>query len=322
MKNALRVIAVVVVAAILFGIGYGLGSQKGITVNLKVEGTGTGATVNTNTTPVAPTTTQPAPAPSENTTEVPAPTENENPTETPAPSGDNTDKPAPSEDNNDKPADEPAASTGIPSSTDEIVAKYNEVINAAKKTQNATIHKTNNTNIEVTELSADRLKGAVNKILSGLVKPIDETYTLTNGANENGTTASDIIAPGGRDVALKAEGVTSATATPDGDGYKMTIVLVSEKSTFDGTNTVNPVHHESCLSPLNLATLDISPAKITSADMSYPGATLNVTVDGEGRVTRYDYTLPMEGTGAGSLLGLTITLGLKGEMVETFDITY
>lgn len=307
MKNALRVIAVVVVAAILFGIGYGLGSKKGITVNLKVEGTGSGATVNTNT--PAPQTTQPAPAPSENTTE------------TPAPSDDNTDKPAPSEDKNDKPADEPAASTGIPSSTDEIVAKYNEVINAAKKTQNATIHKTNNTNIEVTELSADRLKGAVNKIISGLVKPIDETYTLTNGANENGTTASDIIAPGGRDVALKAEGVTSATATPDGDGYKMTIVLVSEKSTFDGTNTVNPVHHESCLSPLNLATLNISPAKITSADMTYPGATLNVTVDGEGRVTRYDYTLPMEGKGAGSL-GLTIELGLKGEMVETFDITY
>lgn len=309
MKNALRVIAVVVVAAILFGIGYGLGSQKGITVNLKVEGTGTGATVNTNTTPVAPSTTQPAPAPSEENTDKPAPSE------------ENTDKPAPSDDKTEKPADEPAASTGVPSSTDEIVAKYNEVINAAKKTQNATIHKTNNTTIEVTDLSVSFLKGTVNNILSGLVKPVDETYTLTNGANENGTTASDIITPGGRDVALKAEGVTSATATPDGDGYKMTIVLVSEKSTFDGTNTVNPVHHESCLSPLNLATLDISPAKITSADMTYPGATLNVTVDGQGRVTRYDYTLPMEGTGAGSL-GPTIELGLKGEMVETFDITY
>ena len=309
MKNALRVIAVVVVAAILFGIGYGLGSQKGITVNLKVEGTGTGATVNTNTTPVAPSTTQPAPAPSEENTDKPAPSE------------ENTDKPAPSDDKTEKPADEPAASTGVPSSTDEIVAKYNEVINAAKKTQNATIHKTNNTTIEVTDLSVSFLKGTVNNIISGLIKPIDETYTLTNGANENGTTASDIITPGGRDVALKAEGVTSATATPDGDGYKMTIVLVSEKSTFDGTNTVNPVHHESCLSPLNLATLDISPAKITSADMTYPGATLNVTVDGQGRVTRYDYTLPMEGTGAGSL-GPTIELGLKGEMVETFDITY
>lgn len=309
MKNALRVIAVVVVAAILFGIGYGLGSQKGITVNLKVEGTGTGATVNTNTTPVAPSTTQPAPDPSEENTDKPAPSE------------ENTDKPAPSDDKTEKPADEPAASTGVPSSTDEIVAKYNEVINAAKKTQNATIHKTNNTTIEVTDLSVSFLKGTVNNIISGLIKPIDETYTLTNGANENGTTASDIITPGGRDVALKAEGVTSATATPDGDGYKMTIVLVSEKSTFDGTNTVNPVHHESCLSPLNLATLDISPAKITSADMTYPGATLNVTVDGQGRVTRYDYTLPMEGTGAGSL-GPTIELGLKGEMVETFDITY
>ena len=175
------------------------------------------------------------------------------------------------------------------------------------------------TSLSALALDVDVALGDVT--ISSVTNESGSTTVSHTAANENGTTASDIITPGGRDVALKAEGVTSATATPDGDGYKMTIVLVSEKSTFDGTNTVNPVHHESCLSPLNLATLDISPAKITSADMTYPGATLNVTVDGQGRVTRYDYTLPMEGTGAGSL-GPTIELGLKGEMVETFDITY
>lgn len=317
MKNALRVIAIVLVAAILFGVGYGFGSQKGITINLKVAGTEGGASVNTDATQPAdttPTTTQPAETQPAETQ--PAETQ---PAET-TPAADDTTKA-----DDTKPAETKPADTGskVPSSTAEIVAKYNESINAAKKIQKGTIHKTSKTDIEVTDLSVSFLKNTVNSIVSGLVKPIDETWTIENGvATENGsTTADNVFTPGGREVALKADGVKSATATPDGDGYKMTIVLVEEKSTFDGTNSTNPVHHESCLTPLNLATLDISPAKITSADMTYSGASLNVTVDGEGRVTHYDFTLPMEGNGAGSL-GPSIELGLKGEMVETYDITY
>ena len=309
MKNALRVIAIVVVAALLFGAGFGLGSKKGITVKLEVVGSN-GATVNTDTpvnndTPATQPATQPAatdPAPTEPAATEPAATE-----------------PAATE----PAATEPAANgdSKLPSSTEEIVAKYNEVINATKKMQNGTMHKTSDTSIEVTELSVSFLKSAVNGIVSGLIKPSDDTWTFTNGAAEDGKTPSDAITPGGRDVALQAAGVKSATCTPDGDGYKIAIVLVEEKSTFDGTNTTNPVHHESCLSPLNLATLDISPAKITSADMTYPGATLNVTVDGQGRVTHYDFKLPMSGKGAGSM-GPTLELGLAGEMVEVYDITY
>lgn len=312
MKNALRVIAVVVVAAILFGIGYGLGAQKGITVNLKVESSGnSGATVNTNT----------ATATTATTTSAPTAAPSSDQTEAPASSDEQTEAPTQADDNTEQPADNAGESTGVPSSTAEIVAKYNEVINAAKALQNGTIHKTSTTEIEVTDLSVSWLKNSVNKIVSGLVSPSDETYTFTNGTDANGKTASNVITPDGRDVALTADGVVSATATPDGDGYKMTITLAAEKSSFDGTNTVDPVYHESCLSPLNLATLDISPAKITSADMDYPGATLNVTVDGQGRVSHYDFTLPMSGSGTGSL-GASLDVSLEGKMVETFDITY
>lgn len=306
MKNALRVIAVVLAAVLVYAIGFTTGSKAKMNVTVKLEGNGT-ATVDTNATtqPAAPTETQPA------ETQPAAPTETQ-----PA------DQPADTQPADTQPADDNKGDAKIPSTPEEIVAKYNEVINATKAMQNGTMHKTSNTSIEVTELSVSFLKSLVNSIVSGLIKPSDDTWTFTNGAAEDGTTPSGAITPGGRDVALKAEGVKSATATPDGDGYKMTIVLVEEKSTFDGTNTTNPVHHESCLAPLNLATLDIAPAEITNADMTYSGATLNVTVDGQGRVTHYDFSLPMDGKGAGNLKGAGLTLGLKGEMVETYDITY
>lgn len=302
MKNFLRVVAVVLVVLLIYSAGYKMGSGKVQNMTIKVEG-GAAAQQPVATQPVVAPTTQPAAT---------QPSGGSGETQKPA---DDTQKPA---DDTQKPAGD---SKGIPSTPEEIVAKYNEVINATKAMQNGTMHKTSDTSIEVTDLSVSFLKGTVNSIVSGLIKPSDDTWTFTNGAADDGTTPSGAITPGGRDVNLQAAGVTSATCTPEGDGYKMVIVLGAETSTFDGTNTTNPVHHESCLSPLNLATLDISPAKITEASMSYPGATLTVVVDGEGRVTHYDFKLPMEGNGKGSL-GPSLTLGLKGEMTEVYDITY
>ncbi len=311
MKKEFKVVAVVLVALIVFLCGFGIGTTNGIGkslqtvaengIKVEVKGNAAAGQVAATQAPVAVAPTAaptPAPAPSGDAT-------------TAAPAGDATTA-APSG----------GSSAGVPSTKEEIVAKYNEVINAGKHLQDGSIHKVSNTSIEVTDLPVASLKGTVNSIVEGLVKPSDETYTYTAGKDPNGGEAIGLIAPGGRDVALKPEGVANATATPDGAGYKMTITLASEKSTYDGTNTVNPVHHESCLSPLNLATIELPMnAKITAADMTYPGATLEVTVDGQGRVTYYKTTLPLEGSGTGKL-GIPVTLGLKGEMVETFEFTY
>lgn len=312
MKKELKIAAVVLAAILVFVAGFGLGASKGI--NITVNSANGGAVAETA-----------APAPTAApVTEAPATTAA--PETTAAPAADTTAAPAdaPAADTTAAaPSDAPAASGSVPSTPAEIVAKYNEVVNAAKNGGiNGSMHKTSNTNIEVTKLSVESLKGTVNSIVSGLIKPSDETFNYTAGVAEDGGNIKDHITPGGRDVALAEAGVANATATADGDGYKMTITLVAEQSTFDGTNTTNPVHHESCLSPLNLATLDLGPAKITSASMNYSGATLNVTVDGQGRMTHYDFKLPMDGEGSGKLAIASLDLGLAGEMVETYDITY
>ena len=322
MKKEIKIVAIVLAALIVFLGGFGLGATKGIEINVDVKGNGSAqsaAPVVADTTPATqPTTAAPAPAPTE------APSAEAPSAEAPAADASS----APAADASSAPAaDAPAASTGVPATPAEVVAKYNEVVNAAKKTpQYAAMHKVGTVDIQCTDCSVSMLQGTVDKLLQSFMKGTDKSFTVTNGVatDQDGNQAdmNAYIVPNGRDAALKEEYVASATATASGDGYTLDIKLKSETSTFDGTNTVKPVGHESCLDPLNLATLELpAGAKITEASMTYPGATLIVTVNGAGQMTKLDINLPLEGTGTGKL-GAQLTLGLKGGMTETYDFTY
>ena len=306
MKNALRVIAIVVVAALLFGVGYGIGSNKGINITVKYDGaqsSGGNATVNTNTTPV---------------TSAPAPTQAPS---TDAPKTD--DKPAADTTKADDGKADAKPSSGVPSTLEEVVARYNEVINNAKKEQNITVHKVGNVALECTDCSVGILKGGVNTILKAFMKPYDDTYTISGGKDSEGKSANDVILPQGREAALKPDGVASATATASGDGYVMNLTIKGESSTFDGQTTVAPANHEAAMIPLNLATLELpAGATISKADMTYPGATIEATVDGSGKLTKVVLVLPMEGTGTGSLRSASLTIGVKGQLDETYELTY
>ena len=223
---------------------------------------------------------------------------------------------------------QPAANilSGVPSTPAEVVARYNEVINAAKKMQNGTVHKVGTVEIQCTDCSVSFLQSTVDKLLQTFMTDTDKTFTVKGGkaTDQDGNTAdiNAYIVPKDRDAALKEEYVASATATASGDGYTLSITLKKETSTFDGTDTVQPAGHQSCLDPLNLATLEIpAGATITEAAMTYSGATLTATVNGAGQLTKLDVKLPLEGTGTGKL-GASLTLGLKGKSTECYEFTY
>ncbi len=316
MKNALRMIAMVVAAAILFAAGYSVGAKKGIQVVINNEGTassGSSATVNTNTPPVS--TTAPTTQPTTQADAQKDDTKNDATTKKDDTKKDDTKK--------DDTKKDDASSNAVPSTPAEVVAKYNEVVNAAKKEQNVSIHKTQNISLECTSCSVSFLKSAVTSLLGTFMKPVDETYEVSGGVDSQGKTTNDFIIPQGREAKLPADGVASATATASGDGYVMNITVKSESSSFDGTNTVNPVYHESAMIPLNLATLELpAGAKITSANMSYPGATIEATVNGAGKLTKIVLHLPMEGEGTGGYNSISLSVGVKGYMDETYELTY
>lgn len=310
MKKELKITAVVLAAIIVFLAGFGLGTSKGIQINVDVKGNQSAA--NSSATPA-----------NNNATPAPTPTPSqEQTTAAPAPSADAS-KPA----DESKPADGNSGSpSAIPQTPKEVTAKYNEVINNLKKVQNVSVHKVNAVNIECTDCSVSLAKAAVNKALQSFITGSDETIQFANGQGQNSKgetkTVNDFIYPCGRDAAVTENDVASATAAAEGDGYKMTIVIKSEKSTYDGTNTTKPTSHLTAMDPLDLAAISIPGGSIANADMTYPGATCEATVDGSGNLTKLHILLPLEGTGTGKIAAFSLTVGLKGSMEDTFEMTY
>lgn len=310
MKKELKVISVVLAGIIVFLVGFGLGTTNGITIDVKVDGAN--AANSSAVTPAAPATT----APSAPATTAPAASD------APA-TPDTTTAPATPD---SKPADNSGSPSAIPSSPKEIAAKYNEVLNALKKQENVTIHKVSSVNIECTDCSVPFLKGSVNSILQSFMGGSDENVQFTGGkgSKSDGSEVyvNDFVTPGGREAAVTENDLASATAAAEGSGYKMTLKFKSESATFDGTTGTEPTSHKTAMDPLNLATLELPMnAKITEASMTYPGATIEATVDGSGNLVKMHLNLPLEGNGTGKL-GASLSVGLKGELDDTYDMTY
>lgn len=215
----------------------------------------------------------------------------------------------------------------MPSTLDGVCNVYNALVNNAKTEQNMTMHQTSTVSLTCTDCSVSFLQGTIDKLLQSFSTPTDNTVTVKNGVAKdqdgNRVDLNTYITPSGRMSALHESYVSSATVTPSSGGYKMTIKLKAEKASFDGTNTVNPVGHNSCLDPLNLAALELpASAELTEASMKYPGATLSVSVNSSGKLKKLTVKLPLSVSIIGELSDISITLALEGVMNEVYDFKY
>ena len=312
MKQETKIVAIVLAFLIVFMSGFGLGATKGI--NIKIEG----AAVQTGGQ-------QAAPAPQTTTTAAPQTTTTAAPqTTTQAPAADATTTTAPAADATTTTAAPSTSGLKVPSGNAEIVAAYNKAVNDAKHyTGKVTLKKHDIINVALPESAASKI---LNPIIANLTKtePKEATFENAVGVDDNTRELTKWIIPGGgRDAALQEAGVASASATANADGgYTMTITLVAETSTFDGTNTTSePTHHKSIMDPLELGSLDLGPVKITNADMKYPGATMTATVDAQGRLVKLVQKLPLEGTGTGKA-GIPLTLEISGSMDGNYEFIY
>lgn len=308
MKKEIKVVAIVLAALIIFLSGFGIGATKGINVNVNYEG----AVPAGNTTP---STTVPSTTPS---TTVPSTTASDT---TAAPAGDDT------PDTTKAPAGDNSGSSKVPATPAEVVAAYNKAVNGAKNYKGQVhLKKDSNVAIEITDCpGGDFVRNIIQPVVNDLAGGSSSEIDFNNGegtdAEGNTRKLYERIVPGDRDAALTEAAVSSATAVAEGDGYKMTVVIKAEESTFDGTDTVYPVNHLTILDPLNLATLDLGSITITEAKMQYAGATVEATVDGQGRLTKLVVNMPIEGSGTGKM-GISATVGLAGSLDDTYVLTY
>lgn len=233
----------------------------------------------------------------------------------------------------------PAPSTSTPTaavvsddvsnlSKEQIVAKVSEAVNKVKSEQNMTAHKTENITVNLTALSAESLRSAVNGVISSIVgEPTDENITVANGiaTYPDGSTKpiKEAIPPSNdatKDFALTADGVASATAAKQGDNTVYTVILVSEDTT--AANPI-PKHNSVAIGYLNLMGLSLpSGVSITDSTMQYPGSTVEVTVNSAGQVVKLVNKMPMTGYGAAKIGFISGNANFEGALNETWEFTY
>lgn len=308
MKKEIKVVAIILVALIVFLSGYGLGASKGITITIGGEVNVNGGAVNAGSVQ-QPQATQPQAT-------QPQATQPSTPATPDAPEADAPEADAPSADS--------GSTSAVPSTKEEIAAAYNKAVNDFKAyTGNATEKKVETIAIEVKDLPGP-VAAIVNPVVEGFTGTTEKEFVFTNGVDADGNKTADRIIPGGRDANVQAAGIAEASATANADGgYTMKIKFVAESSNFDGTqNTSEPEFHKGAMDPLNLGGLDLGPIKIAEAGLDYPGATVEATVDGQGRLIKLVQILPLGGFGTGKAGPIKATINLEGSMDATYEITY
>ena len=308
MKKEIKIAIAVVLLIWSFVMGFELGIYKERKANIQTGN----EVVNT----VAPSTTQPtAPSTEAPTTEAPTTTQPTtlppviDPNQTTAP----TVSAEPSTDAPVNNADPSALSKA------QIIEKMNGYMKDLKAEQNVKAHKSENITVEVTDCSVQAAISAVNNIIKNLAGSEELDYTISNGASTAGETMYSIIPPTNKDFLLTEAGVLTAEAKTSGTDTVYTVVLAEENTTI--TSPV-PAHNSTAIGYLDLASLDLTGVTIEAADMKYPGSTVEITVNADGKVTKLVNKMPMSGYGKAQITFFNGNATFEGALDETWTFTY
>ncbi len=223
----------------------------------------------------------------------------------------------------------PSAADPSTMSKEEILGKVVEAVNKVKNEQNMTAHKTENITVNLTALSIEPARNTVNSVIKELVgEPSDEIITVVNGiaTYPDGSTrpVKEAIPPSNavtKDFTLTAAGVKDASAVKQGDNIVYTVNLVEESTT---AASPKPTHNAVAIGYLDLMSVELpSIVTIIDSNMKYPGSTVEVTVDGQGRVIKLVNKMPMSGDGTAkiTLIGEG-KAEFEGALDEVWEFTY
>lgn len=273
----------------------------------------TAQTVPMQTVPTAPTVpaqpVAPATVPTQTTTAAPA---------TQAPTDAPSDVPA---------TDAPESTTAAPSadvgsmSKDEVVAFLGEAVNKTKGyTENLSAKHTESFDANVTNCTGgSTVAGIVNSVMSGIVKPTDETLTYSAGSavNSEGETVQ-ILLPKAGAFSLNPAGAESAVAAKDGDNTVVDIKLVQETSGLGQA----PQYASTCVGFLDLSDISVPGVTINRADTTYNGVTIHAVVRPDGYVSSVTYVTPVHLELEAKALVATATATIEATETESFEIMW
>ncbi len=309
MKKEIKIAIAVILSIWFFVMGFELGVYKERKANIQ-SGSEVVNTVNPTPQSAVPSTTQPTTIP----TTVP-------PTTQPT-----TVLPPVIDPNQNSTAPTVQPSSNAPASNDpsslskaQIIEKMNDYMKALKAEQNVKAHKSENITVEITDCSVPAAVSLINNIVKNLAGSEEIDYSIANGATASGETMFGLIPPTNKDFLLTDASVLTATAKASGTDTVYTVVLVEESTTI---GSPVPTHNSSAIGYLDLASLDLPGVTIAEADMKYPGSTVEITVNADGKVTKLVNKLPMSGYGQAQISFFNGNATFQGALDESWTFTY
>ncbi len=211
----------------------------------------------------------------------------------------------------------------VTASKEEILAVMCGAVNSVKTAQNFGAVKYQNIDVQLTECSMAFAVGIANPIIDRFTGEETLNYQFVNGTcigpkSGEPVTPNLVIPPSDRLFSLDGSGITSATVSKNGYDTTYGISLVPETATLEAPV---PYYHALCMDYLDMNALDLGIAKINKGNYSYPGATVNVTVNQLGQIIRYEEYMPLSAFGEGTL-GITASGTISGFLHEIWTFTW
>lgn len=208
---------------------------------------------------------------------------------------------------------------------DAVCATYNNAVNSLKQyTGSITVHKDEKIRMEITEFSLPAPTEQINSVMRSIVPDTLEDYTFRNGVrtDEPETKVTDTIPPFGESAAVSSANVSSATIADIDGGQEITLKLIPETASFDGSVTTPTPNISSVLDELDFATFDMDPIGVQNAEISYSEVTLTASLDSSGRLTKLLIGLPVIVACTGGMSVFTADVVLDMEVTTIYEISY
>ncbi len=205
-----------------------------------------------------------------------------------------------------------------------VLEKIVTSVNFAKEQRDFSAHLLQQVDIRLTDCSLSWAVPIINKAIGVFVGPHESDYSFVNGFSPDpkedykvNATPMSAIPPSNRLFALEESGIVRYSAYEENGEYVYTVTLPFE---FTDAQTLVPYYHAQALDYLDLGDFDFGIGEITNAECCYPGATVTVHLAQDGKLLKYEETIPMYGSGTGKL-GIEVSASFEGSMYEcwTFD---
>lgn len=199
---------------------------------------------------------------------------------------------------------------------------YVDAVNQVKGYKgNITVKKVQNIDIELADVPS-----AVASVLSEVAEyyagTTENTYTFNNGVDAEGRKLADIIPPAGKEAALTEDAFISCFGVEDSDGTYVSIQLIDEEATYDGTKmTQQAEKNAAVVNVLDFAEIDLSPITVTQATVYYPGTMLWTALNTGADVEELETTTPMEISFTGKVGPISFSTTAVVTVTETYTFT-